>query len=190
MGYKNIYIIDNNSSYYPLIEYYKKCPYKIYRLDKNIGYLALWKTKIYKKFIKDYYVYTDSDVVPIDKCPSDFLKIFFEKMKNDKEIMKIGLGLKINDLPIYFNRKSEVIQWESQYYKNQTEDGYFIAGVDTTFALYRPFMSGGTSRLKMLRSKFPYEAHHMPWYNDSDNLSDEESYYINSASASTHWTAK
>lgn len=190
MGYKNIHIIDNNSSYPPLIEYYNKCPYKVYRLDKNIGYLALWKTEIYKKFIKDYYVYTDSDVVPIQQCPSDFLNIFFEKMKNNKQLMKIGLGLKIDDLPDHFHNKFEVIKWESQYQLNQTQDGYFIAGVDTTFALYRPFMKGGASGLKMLRSKFPYEAHHMPWYNDSDNLSDEEIFYIKSATASTHWTSK
>ena len=50
-GYRNIFIIDNNSNYQPLLNYYESCPYKIFRLDKNIGYLALWKTNIYKHFV-------------------------------------------------------------------------------------------------------------------------------------------
>ena len=40
-GYNNIYIIDNNSTYPPLLEYYKDCSYPIYMLNKNIGHLAI-----------------------------------------------------------------------------------------------------------------------------------------------------
>ena len=189
-GYKNIYIIDNNSNYEPLLEYYNTCNYKVFRLKENVGFLSLWKTDIYKKFIRDYYVYTDSDVVPSLDCPDDFLDVFWSKMKKEKTIMKIGLSLKIDDLPDYFNKKQEVIEWEKQYFQKETNDGYYISNVDTTFALYRPFMSKGACRLLMLRSKTPYDAYHMPWYNDSQNLNDEELFYINNAKTSTHWTSK
>jgi hypothetical protein len=190
-GYSNIYIIDNKSNYQPLLDYYENCPYKIFRLDKNIGYLALWKTNIYKYFIRDFYVYTDSDVVPTDNCPNDFLDQFLYKMRSDKKLMKIGLSLNIDDLPDTFSMKQQVIDWENQYWKNESDDcKFYIANVDTTFALYRPFMKGGASRLKMYRSKKPLSAFHMPWYNDSENLSEEENFYIKNAKTSTHWTSK
>ena len=190
-GYKNIFIIDNDSDYQPLLNYYENCQYKIFRLDKNIGYLALWQTDIYKHFIKDFYVYTDSDVVPTETCPNNFLNQFFQVMKSDKNLMKIGLSLNIDDLPNHFSMKHQVIDWEQQYWQKESDDNrFYIANVDTTFALYRPFMKGGASRLKMYRSKKPFSAYHMPWYNDSANLSDEEKFYIESAKTSTHWTAK
>lgn len=190
-GYTNIFIIDNNSNYQPLLNYYENCPYKIFRLNENIGYLALWQTNIYKHFIKDFYVYTDSDVVPTENCPDDFLHQFFQAMKADKGLMKIGLSLNIDDLPNSFSMKQQVIDWESQYWQKESDDHkFYIANVDTTFALYRPFVKGGASRLKMYRSKKPFSAYHMPWYNDSANLSSEEKFYIKNAKTSTHWTAK
>lgn len=33
-GYKNIYIIDNASTYKPLLKYYEDTPYKVFRLKK------------------------------------------------------------------------------------------------------------------------------------------------------------
>lgn len=190
-GYKNIYIIDNNSSYEPLLKYYEICQYKIFRLNENVGYLALWKTNIYKEFINDFYVYTDSDVVPTEDCPDDFIDKFLKMMKSDIKLMKIGLSLNIDDLPDHFLMKNEVINWEAQFWQNESKDrNYYVANVDTTFALYRPFMKGGASRLKMYRAKKPYSAYHRPWYNDSKNMSEEEKFYIESAKTSTHWTNK
>lgn len=189
-GYHNIYIIDNNSSYQPLLAYYDRIPHKVFRLKENVGFLSLWKMGIYKEFENNYFVYSDSDVVPTEYCPNDFLQIFLNRMKADPSLMKIGLSLKIDDLPDQFKNKQEVIEWESQYFKNEIDDLFYLANVDTTFALYRPYMRGGASRLKMFRSKSPMEAYHMPWYNDSSNLSEEEIFYINNAKTSTHWTAK
>lgn len=72
-GYNNIYIIDNASTYPPLLDYYEKTPYPVFKLKENIGYLALWKTNIFKKFKNSYYVYTDSDMEIEDFCPDDFM---------------------------------------------------------------------------------------------------------------------
>ncbi len=189
-GYHNIYIIDNNSSYPPLLEYYEKIPFKVFRLKENVGFLSLWKTDLYKQFENNFFVYSDSDVVPTEECPNNFLQIFLDRMKSDSKLMKIGLGLKIDNLPDHFKNKRDVIEWESQYFQNHVDDKFYLSNVDTTFALYRPFVRGGASRLKMYRSKAPIEAYHMPWYNDSENLSEEELYYINNAKTSTHWTSK
>lgn len=189
-GYHNIYIIDNQSTYEPLLEFYKNSNFKVFYLNENVGFLSLWKTGIYKQFQNNFFVYSDSDVVPTEECPNNFLQLFLDRMKKDKKIMKIGLSLKIDDLPDHFKNKNEVIDWESQYFQIVVDNFYYKANIDTTFALYRPFMSGGASRLKMFRSQKPMEAYHMPWYNDSSNLTEEELFYINNAKTSTHWTSK
>ncbi|MCJ7820714.1 MAG: hypothetical protein MUP53_05890 [Bacteroidales bacterium] len=49
-GYMNIYIIDNLSTYPPLLEFYKSCPYTVFRLEKNIGSNAFWLSGICKHF--------------------------------------------------------------------------------------------------------------------------------------------
>ncbi|MGL4364086.1 MAG: glycosyltransferase family 2 protein [Bacteroidales bacterium] len=188
-GYKNIYIIDNASTFPPLLEYYEKCPYQVFRLTENVGYLALWKTKIYKQFIRGYYVYTDPDVLMLDECPKNFLQKFYEILQKYPKCPKVGFSLKIDDLPDYFKNKQKVIAWESQFWNSKCEEGIFNAPIDTTFALYRPFAKGGASQdAYHLRTDFPYQARHLPWYVDSKNLSDEDVFYINSITTLTHWT--
>lgn len=186
---KNIYILDNNSTYPPLLEYYKTIPYEVIHLSKNVGHLAIWETPVYKRFYKDYYVYTDSDVEIIDECPLDFLQMFIEEMKSNIKVDKIGLGLKIDDLPNHFENKQKVIEWEKQYFEKSFNKFFNKADVDTTFALYRPRLTHGANRyLIMFRSTFPYEIRHLPWYIDFKKLSDEEKYYIEHVKTATHWT--
>lgn len=188
-GYTNIYIIDNNSSYPPLIEYYKSCPYNVFRLDKNVGYLALWKTGIYKTFIKDYYVYTDSDVVPIDECPDDFMEFFLKTIKKYKSVEKVGFSMKIDDLPDSFSKKDKVIEWEKKFYEKKLDEHLYLAPIDTTFALYRPFMNKDVIHChQTFRTAYPYSARHLPWYTDDLNLSEEDEYYNKNSFTQTHWT--
>lgn len=188
-GYFNIYIIDNNSSYPPLLDFYADCPYKVFRLKQNGGHKSFWVSGIYKQFYRDYYVYTDSDVVPVEECPDDFLELFFKTLKKDKTLVKIGLSLKIDDLPDHFKNKQAVLNWEKQFYENPVSDLFFKANVDTTFALYRPGAKHAANiYLKMYRAAFPYQARHLPWYIDSENIPEEEQYYASHASAKTHWT--
>jgi len=189
-GVKNIYIIDNNSSYPPLLKYYDECPYHVFRLKKNIGHLSIWKTRIYWQFIRSYYVYTDSDLVMIDECPDDFLLIFFNQLKKYKLARKVGFSLKIDDLPDCYAGKDKVLEWEKRYWTNEVKDGFTAANIDTTFALYRPFAIGGASYCLSFRSSYPYMVKHLPWYNDSNNLSTEEKYYIEHASSSASWVHK
>lgn len=188
-GYSNIYIIDNASTYPPLLEYYSQSPYSIFRLKNNIGYLALWQTDIYKQFKNDFYVYTDPDVVPIEECPDNFMEVFLHSLQKHKYAKKVGFSLKINNLPDCFDLKEEVIKWEKQYFKNKIDDLLYRAPIDTTFALYRPRTKGGSnSYIPMYRTAYPYEAEHLPWYVDSKNLSKEDIYYIQHAKTSTMWT--
>lgn len=188
-GYTNIYIIDNASTYPPLLEYYSRCPYKIFSLKNNIGYLALWQTDIYKLFYKGYYVYTDPDVLPVDECPDDFLQKFYDLLQTHKYSSKAGFSLKIDDIPEYFESKEKVIEWESQFWNIQVEKGVYEGAIDTTFALYRPFTKwGGNFYEGHLRTDFPYQLRHIPWYKNQEDLSEEDVYYITHSKTATHWT--
>jgi hypothetical protein len=158
-------------------------------LSKNIGYLALWETDIYKQFINDYYVYTDSDIMPVEECPENFMEVFLHYLKKHKYAKKVGFSLKISNLPDCYDKKKDVIEWEKQYFNNKIDDLLYRAPIDTTFALYRPRARGGSnSYVPMYRTAAPFEAEHLPWYVDSKNLSDEDLFYIQSAKTSTMWT--
>ena len=42
--------------------------------------------------------------------------------------------------------------------------------------------------LNQYRTGGKYQVHHLPWYNNSADLSKEEQYYIASCTKKTHWT--
>lgn len=191
-GYKNIYILDNNSSFPPLLDYYRSCPYEVIMLKENLGFKALWKNKeVRKRFCNDYYVYTDSDVVLCEDCPHDIITHLHRLLKNKyKYSAKIGLSLCIDDLPDCYSLKQKVIEWESKYYKNKNEDNLYRAPVDTTFALYRPKVGLSRSRsIETYRTAHPYQLKHLPWYTDSQNISAEELYYITHCKQVTSWSS-
>lgn len=188
-GYHNIYIIDNDSQYPPLLEFYDSCKYRVFRLRKNVGYMSIWKTHIYDMFKKSWYVYTDSDVVLDEDCPDDFMAKFVGILNKYKHAQKVGFALRIDDLPDCFKNKSSVIQHEQKFWSTLVEKGLYRAPIDTTFALYRPFCGGPADDYQITyRTGFPYVIKHLPWYTDSDNLSQEEQYYIKNVIKSTHWS--
>lgn len=190
-GYKNIYIIDNASSYPPLLEYYDECKYTVFRLKENIGFKALWSTDIFDRFKHSYYVYTDPDVVPIDDCPADFIEYFYGILQKFKKTQKVGFSLKIDDLPDCFREKEKVVNWEQNFWKKEIDVNLYDAPIDTTFALYRPYAKGSANFVELnIRTGYPYQARHLPWYTDTANPTEEQKYYIEHCKKITHWTAK
>ncbi|WP_162053126.1 glycosyltransferase family 2 protein [Pontibacter pamirensis] len=188
-GYSNIYIIDNKSTFAPLLDFYERTPHTVYKLNKNVGFLALWKTVIYTRFSDDYYVYTDPDILPIDTCPDDVLFHFKNILDKYEQVNKVGFGLNIDDLPDCYPLKENVVRWESKFWDKEVSPGIFDAPIDTTFALYRPGAKGG-SELTALRTGYPYVAQHLPWYIDPKNYSEEEIHYQSSSSSASSWTSK
>jgi hypothetical protein len=185
-GMKNIYIIDNLSTYPPLLEFYKKTKYIVYMLDKNVGHEALWKTHLRMRFCKNYYIYTDPDLIPVDECPKDFIHYFYKVLNQNPEYDKVGFSLKIDDIPDYYEYKQKVLDWESQYWQKKVAENLYHGNIDTTFALYRP---NTYDQLwdKAIRTGFPFMMKHLPWYLDKDNLPDEERYYLENASYVSSW---
>ena len=180
-GYTNIYIIDNMSTFPPLIEYYKTIPYNIIYLNENLGHLAFWKSKLFDKYRNNFYVLTDPDVLPIEDCPNDFLEKFFYCLKKYPFMRKVGFSLKIDDLPsdtIFFK---DIYNWEKQFYNYPINNSkLYYAPIDTTFALYLPDkFCKGIEYSRAIRTAYPYTARHLPWYKKINELAEEDFYYSN-----------
>lgn len=175
-GHRNIILIDNASTYPPLVQFLNSTKHRTIRLKKNIGHTALWRIPETRKVIlKQWYIYTDPDVIPTEHCPIDAAAYLRDLLERFPEYLKAGLGLKIDDLPDHYHLKEEVLRWETALLGRELLPGVVQADVDTTFALHRP----GTPYTigPALRTQGLYEARHLPWYVDSQQVDTEESYY-------------
>ena len=191
-GHLNIWILDNDSSYPPLLAFYDKLPKNVHlaRLGRNVGPRALYDTSWYWRLCKSYYVYTDPDVVPVENCPADALTRFYDLLQRYPWARKVGFGLKIDDLPHHYQRREKVIEWESLFWQKPVESGAYDALLDTTFALYRPY-TRWRHGLRAIRTGAPYIARHVPWYVNSSNPPEEDRFYeANVRSGDSWWVGK
>lgn len=171
-----IYLVDNHSTYPPLVDYLSRSPHRVIHLGANLGARAAWITGLVQELGHDRnYVVTDPDVVPDEACPDDFLDHFDDLLGRYPDVGRVGFGLRLDDLPDDLPRSSEVRTWESQFWEIERQPGVFVADIDTTFALYR---GGRPVRGSVaLRTGPPYVARHLAWYDDPDHPDDEERYY-------------
>jgi len=110
---QEIIIIDNGSTYEPLLEWYNEVNNRVdVKMNKNNGHLALWSTGLYKE-VGDYFIYTDSDIELNEDTPVDFQQIMFNVMQEFK-FKKVALAFRIDDIPDYYKYKTQVIQNESR----------------------------------------------------------------------------
>jgi hypothetical protein len=170
LGYNNIHIIDNNSTYYPLLIYYNNCKCIVKRLEHNSGQLAIYNSDYINNF-KGWVAYTDSDIELNPLTPQTFIQQMIE-VAEKYNYTKVGLALEISDLPNtpYANQARE---WESKYWTEEIEPNVYKAHVDTTFCIIK---QGLPFSYEALRIGGNLTARHMPWYNDPDELDEEEEY--------------
>lgn len=190
-GYKNIFILDNDSSYPPLLEYYKTVNAKVVFLNKNVGYKALWETNVFNDFKNKYYVYSDPDILLQDDCPKDFVYRLYIELDKYSHKEKAGVALKIDDIPNYYKLKNDVLIWEKNNWEKEISKNVYDAMVDTTLALYKPLAFGNAEECDAIRVAGNLTSLHLPWYDDSNNLSEEEVFYKSQASnKSSYWSSK
>lgn len=193
LGMTDVTIVDNNSTYPPLVEYLNQARYRVVRLRENMGHLAVWKCGLFDEILSSRpYVVTDCDVVPIEECPRDFLDYFHSILQARPQYTKVGFSLLIDDLPDHQPLKQKIIEWECPFWQNEIAPGMYEAGIDTTFALYRParYPDAATyvNWMKAVRTGWPYAARHVPWYRDPSQIDEEDAFYQRSAlPRSTHW---
>jgi len=168
----NIIIIDNESTYPPLLEWYKTLPNNIrVSYGPNYGHHAIFQSGVINDIVEDWCFYTDSDIQLNPNMPNDYQKVMFD-LAIGYNYNKIGLALSINDLPDHYMLKEQVIRNESWWWQQKILDNVYRADTDTTFCLIKK-----CDQFDSLRIAGDFTAKHMPWYLDLDNLSYEEQYY-------------
>lgn len=185
--YRNIIVIDNLSTYEPLLEWYKTANVTVFfnthpetRFDNGTLYHLMFDLKLepFATILKDYYVFTDSDVIPDECVPENFIEDMV-KVCEEYDVDKVGLGLRIDNLPSNPQTDS-VLHYETPYWNakiNHDDYELYNAVVDTTFAVYGPGRKPLWSR-NTIRMGGDFIARHEPWYYDPSNLPEDELYYI------------
>lgn len=184
-GVGDIIIIDNGSTYQPLLDWYNTNPCRII-YQANLGMSSPWLSQAVNNLRADYYVVTDSDM-GLEDTPDDTLLYLKDKLEAMRELEKVGLGLdwqKVEPKSPYYNRLNlrEKARWEQSAVQN---DVYIDVNIDTTFALYskkKYFIGGGSTT-------FPYVARHYPWeFSLEEARANEEfKYYIDNATAASSY---
>lgn len=182
-------IVDNNSDYPPLLEYYETTPHKVIRLDFNYGSVCVWHERV--RVLDDYglqggFIVTDPDL-RIDHIPKDWLHVLQTGLDRHEFACKSGFSLRINDLPDT-DVAARAKGIEASYWNEPLDGGkYYKAYIDTTFCLCR-------SRLHdfpAVRAAPPYDAIHVPWYyRSAADVPEDEMYYLHATKArgSTYYT--
>lgn len=181
LGYQNIHILDNLSTYKPLLEWYEFIQefsnVHVEMLEDNMEQLAIYNSGYINKFEgKPWIAYTDSDIELNPSTPGEFIAILIEKAEK-YGYNKVGLALRRDDLPDndYANHYR---WWEERYWKNELEKDVYDAHIDTTFCIIR---HGQPFDYKAIRVAGNLTAKHVPWYTNFDDLSEEERYYLEQA---------
>ena len=183
-GHRKIYLIDNASTYPPLLAYYQEITkdprVTLIQLSQNFGHQALWRTGLLRQLdVRTPYVYTDPDVLPIEDCPKGLVPRLYQILRRYPFVNKVGTGIQRNDLPPFARAYAKV-----PYYNVPIEEGLYFAACDTTFALYPPVVQHYTISFALL-TQGRLLVRHLPWYLDPHHLPEDEAYYIAHADQSS-----
>jgi len=202
-GHKVI-IVDNGSTYPPLLQWYKDCHYTV--LTTKGAKLScqnrfIWEMGLHNMIDDNYYAVTDSDL-GVSHIPRDFADVLIADIERNPEIIKSGFSLAVDDLPDnpYANKYRAS---ETQHICGTDTFGFIEKPVDTTFAIYSKERCNNLDKLwkkegdtapvgdnaflddryfyRAHRSPAPYMANHMPWYMDVNSLNEEQLHHISGA---------
>ncbi len=191
-------IVDNDSSYPPLLKWLETCAYKVVStkgIQLSTFNRFVWEIPNLLDDVGEFYCVTDCDL-GFDGVPKDFCEVLANHIERSPGILKCGLSIRISDLPDnkYANsyRESESKNWESK-----DNYGFYGIPVDTTCAVYsvdrcnnianmwRPENSelpqnflDNSFFFRSHRSPEPYTCKHIQWYADINNLSHEQLYNL------------
>lgn len=172
-----VILVDNCSTYPPLLEWYKTCPYKVHHMEQNVRAFGFFGSNVLSLFGNpSHYMVTDHDL-DISSLPHDFVDVLQKGLDLFPDIWKCGVSLEINDLP-KGKFADKVIEWESMFWRNE-DRGYYPASVATTLALYRGASPKSGDKYSGVRAARPYTVKHLSWYQTKAEIeaSEEEMYY-------------
>lgn len=191
-----VYIIDNASTYEPLLNLYKILPQVFPNVvlelcdENNCGNNLKNFINKYIHLNYEYYVISNPDIQPKPDVPENFLHIFKEVL-DFNGFHRVGFGLAIDDIPEDLHNKSDVLRNETPHWKNKQivtvlgkkYKGY-KTGIDLTFCLYKTANGGwlsnkeGSNFANALRL---FAAYHFGWYVNNNTVIEENINYFKTA---------
>jgi hypothetical protein len=185
LGFEPV-LVDNGSTYPPLLDWYQTCPYRVLRLGHNGGCYAFFNAQLHLRQ-GGLFVVSDPDL-DLSRLPADTGDRLRAALRANPGFPKAGLSLEVEDLPDHYPFKRNVREHEAGFWERPSPDGNWVADVDTTFALYDPDRDFRRHFYKAIRLARPYTARHLPWYLDPKNLTDEERYFIDRCEGPSVWS--
>jgi hypothetical protein len=188
----DIVVVDNKSSFPPLIEYLKEIEdhLSVQYMDKNYGH-SVYHNPILQKIVGPIYILTDPDIELPENIPSNFIENFYQ-ISNQYHANRVGVALdifsdNIRKEKILYNKQYTIVEWETQFWKNKLNNNDFElyhAPIDTTFCLINNNMNNSSH----IRVAGKYMSKHLPWYVNwkSKLLENEYEFYL-SSNISTNW---
>ncbi|MEO6109544.1 MAG: glycosyltransferase family 2 protein [Candidatus Saccharimonadales bacterium] len=187
---KKIAFVDNDSTNPELLHLFAHTPYQVIPLGRNGLHKAPWESFAVRFLTKGLpYILSDPDIIPTEQTPKDTIKHLYSLLQKFPDYDKVGVALKIDDIPEHYQMKQAVIDWESRFWDSSLllKKDVFAADLDTTLAIYR----GGTEWFlsPSIRVAGKYAMHHEPWYQDLNNPTDDMLYYrIRASNDVSTWT--
>lgn len=183
LGYDNLFVLDMDSSYPPLIEYYSSCKDFTLIMENNIGHKGLWEKGILRNLFRDHewIAVTDSDISLSLDTPVGFIEQMIVVAK-DFRVDKVGLAITYDDITNLV-LKEIIDPIESQYWKQPLAHSLhqcYLAPSDTTMCIVRPKLPFTYQGIRL--ADWPIK--HLDWYSGWDNLTEEEQYYMTHADPS------
>jgi hypothetical protein len=155
-----VVLLDNASTYQPLLDWYKTCPYRVVHAGANIGHVAPWYV-LRDEMATQPFVITDPDL-DISGVPRDWPKML-QRAIDETGIPKAGFDLEILlDRPDYIDdRHGPRIERERERrpWKYDRVCALHDFKLDTSFSLHAP---GTDYDLIGVRLGPPYIARHLP----------------------------
>lgn len=187
----DINIIDNNSDYQPLLNYYTdEYPYTLLRQKFNHGHLV-YSHEFIQRLAGDLYILTDPDLQFNPDLPDNFVEDLID-ISNYYGSSKVGFALLIDsddirtDVAFYGHT---IKDWESEFwtsrlnYPSNPDIEAYVAAIDTTFCLINRQFNNPS-----IRVAGNFTCKHIPWHKNFQNMLQEgesESYLRNNKS--TNW---
>lgn len=137
-GVSAIIMVDNASTYPPLLEYYARTPHKVIRLPDNRATWGGWSA-VEPYITTPYFGFTDCDVIPHSGCPNDLIPFLCRVLDQNALFRGAMAGFHLTDVPTDTEYGRRVHENEDKFWANDRYlgGGVFLAPVDTPLTVYR-----------------------------------------------------
>lgn len=200
--FANIWIMDNQSTYPPLLDYYDKIVdatgrrVSVFYYSNNMGPHFFHQSGLFTSLWNYPHFYTDPDII-FPELSTNFVT-YFLNVSDHFKIAKVAPALTLPEVEDMVEAKIcmpetnqmpvSVREWESRFWVDKISENIFIAPVDTTFHLFNPKYFKLQQFYQGLRiAGKGFEAIHRPWFKSDQAPLEERAFYKKTSQGYGGW---